>query len=293
MEMFMDPTYDFIFKELFGEVSHINLTKSLVNALCRFPADDQVEIAKFLNREQIPGGSEIQEARTFVDIYCETTKGHKFIIEMQREPDNELLPRLVLYLARMFSRQYQSSKSLKDLHPVIVIAIANKIPELAHINNYRSAHFLCDDQTHQRELKQLGLILIDLSKFEKNEHEVETNEEKWILFFKIIGSATSLPKPFQTGEFKEACDVLNLMTKDGMYRMEYENLITGIESMKRNKKIEKELAEAKAEAKGLAKGKAEGELKAKIELAKKLLKKMSPEEVAALTGLSLEELAKL
>ncbi len=72
MPMFMDPTYDFIFKRLFGEIDHINLTKSLVNALCRFTGDDEVEIATFLNREQIPGGAELQEARTFVDIYCET-----------------------------------------------------------------------------------------------------------------------------------------------------------------------------------------------------------------------------
>ena len=286
MQMFMDPMYDFVFKELFGEVSHINLTKSLVNALCRFTGDDEVEIATFLNREQIPGGAELQEARTFVDIYCETKGKHKFIIEMQREPDNDLIKRLVLYLTRMFTGQYKSSKGLKELYPVIVIAIANKIPELSHINRYRSAHFLYDDETHVREIKELGLILIDLSKFEKNENEVKTNEEKWLLFFKTIGNAETLPAPFQTGEFKEACDVLNLMTKDTMYRMEYENVVTGIESMKRNKQIEQEKAEAR--------GKAEGKAEAKIELAKKMLAdRASIDQIAAWTGLSPSEIKKL
>jgi predicted transposase/invertase (TIGR01784 family) len=209
---------------------------------------------------------------------------------MQREPDNDLIKRLVLYLTRMFTRQYKSSKGLNELYPVIVIAIANSIPELQHINRYRSAHFLCDDETHVREIKELGLILIDLSKFDKKEDEVKTNEEKWLLFFKIIGSAETLPAPFQTGEFKEACDLLNLMTKDTMYRMEYENVVTGIESMKHNKQIEREKAEAKAKLEG----EAIGERKAKIEFAQRLLAEgMTVDQVAKLTGISIEDIQKL
>jgi predicted transposase/invertase (TIGR01784 family) len=52
--------------------------------------------------------------------------------------------------------------------------------------------------------------------------------------------------------------------------------------------------EARGKAEGKAEGIAEGELKKARELAKKLLKKKIPlDEVAELTGLSVEELAKL
>lgn len=290
MNMFMDPTYDSVFKRLFGSNDQKNLSMSLINALCDLKGKDQVTTISFLNQENVPGNTLIRGGKTLVDIYCETDNKNKFIVEMQREPENELVERMLLYFAQMYIGQYDYKIGFKSLYPVIVISINNAIPALAHKKVYKSIHKLVDVKTHENDIKHMGLVLVELDKFEKSEEQLETDEEKWIFFFKVIANALEIPKALQTGPFKQACDLLNLMTKSTQERMEYTNMILAEQSMKSTYEAERAKAEAKAEAKG----KAEGERKAKIELAKNLLAdKMPAEKVATLTGLSIEELVKL
>ena len=168
-----------------------------------------------------------------------------------------------------------------------MIAIANTIPALESKKGYRSAHFLLDEETYQRNIDKIGFVLVELDKFEKTEKQLETDEEKWLYLLKFIGEADAIPKALQTGEFKEACELLNLMTLDKMDRMEYENRTAAVEAMKSSEEIEKAIAEER----GIEKGKAE----AKRELAKNMLfeLKLPVEQVAMITGLSLEEIKKL
>ena len=72
------------------------------------------------------------------------------------------------------------------------------------------------------------------------------------------------------------------MTLDKMDRMEYENRTAAVDAMKSSEEIEKALAEER----GIAKG--------KVEIAKNmLLKKKSLEEIAEITGLSIDKTEKL
>ena len=284
MAMFMDPTYDFVFKDVFGSMNRLDVTKSFVNALCHFTGDDTIEIVSFLNKEQLPGNTELQLGRTFVDIYCEDRKGHKFIIEVQRGDDHHFTNRLMLYFSRMFASQYAPPEfSYDKLYPIIVIAIANNIPEMEGMETYRSSHVFHEEAACKRYLNQAKFILVELDELTKQESELETDEDTWLFFLKRIASATHVPEALQTGEFKKACDLLNLMTKNAMARMEYENLVAGVDAMESSRRIEEEMAEAKGEARGKA--------EAKIELAKNLLADGMPvEKVAALTGLSVDTL---
>ena len=302
MRMFMDPTYDFIFKRLFGSNDHIHLSKSFINALCRFKGKDKVETVKFLNQEQLPGNTEIRLGKTTVDIYCENQWGHKFIVEMQRAPETDFVQRLMLYFSRMYASQYEPTFNFEELYPVIVIAVALKIPALKHKKSYRSMHVMLDEETHERDIKEIGFVLVELDKFCKQENDLVTDEDKWLFLLKTIGSAREVPEALETGLFKEACDLLNLMKMDKMVRMEYENteaLLQSLENTKRDEEIRVKAegrAEGRAEGKaeGRAEGIAEGEHKAKLELARNLLaEKMSVELIAKLTGLSVEEIQKL
>ncbi len=196
--MFMDPTYDFIFKRLFSSSDHLNVPISFINAVCRYKGLDRVATATFLNQEQLPGNTELRRGKTMVDIYCENQRGHKFIIEMQRGPDDHLISRLVLYFSRMFASQYGPKRNYDALYPVIVIAIALTIPALTHKKTYRSAHFLLDEETHERDITEVGFILVELDKFTKTEAELETDEDKWLYLLKMIGEAEETPKAFST-----------------------------------------------------------------------------------------------
>ena len=290
MPVFMDPTFDSIFKHLFASNDRKNLSMSLINALCNLEGDDRVTTIKFLNQETVPGSHLIQGGKTLVDIYCETDNKNKFIVELQRKPEKEMLERIMLYFAQMFIGQYDYKIGPKSLYPVIVLSINNSIPALEHKKAYKSIHKLMDIETHENDMKHIGFVLIELDNFTKNEAELETDEEKWLFFLKTIANALEVPKALQTGEFKQACELLNLMTKSTQERMEYDNMRYAERSMQSTYEAERTEADAKAEAKGIA----EGERKAKIELAKKMLLKKKPlEEIAEITGLSVEELAKL
>lgn len=287
--MFMDPTYDAVFKRLFGSNDHKNLSMSLINALCEFTGRDRVTSVTFLNQETVPGNSLIRGGKTMVDVYCETEDQHKFIIEIQRKPENEIIERLMLYFSQMYLGQYDYQEGYEKLYPVIVIAINKAIPAFAHKKAYKSIHRLFDTKTHENDIRHIGFVLVELDKFKKNENELTTDEEKWLYLLKIIGDAYQIPVALQTGEFKEACDLLNLMTKNTMERMEYTNMILFAQSMDSTERAER----AQAKAEGLAEGLAEGEFRAKLVLAKQMLTELSLEKVALITGISADELKKL
>ena len=281
MKMFMDPTYDKVFKKLFGTNDHKNLCLSLINALCEYEGDNQVVELTFLGQETVPGNDLIRGGNTMVDIYCETRNKHKFIIEIQRKPENEILERLMLYFAQMYIGQYDYKLGFEKLFPVVVIAINNTIPAFSHITAYKTIHKLCNVQTHEQDIKQLSFVLVELEKFAVPENQLTTDEEKWLYLIKTIGNAVDIPAPLQTGVFQEACNLLNLMTKSTMERMEYTNGVLYAQSMDSTYRAEQ------------VKAKDEGKAEAKITFAKTLLAEgMSVEQAARLAGLSVEEINK-
>jgi predicted transposase/invertase (TIGR01784 family) len=286
-QVFMNPTNDLVFKRLFGSNDHVNLLISLLSAL----TGRKIEEITFLGNETVPGNKELKAGKAIIDVYCRDEDKNKFIVEIQNDAEENLLQRFMLYFSRAYYGQLNPKTKLKGLYPVIVVAITHRIPDLdQRVGEHFSHHCLLNVKTHAHDIKDIEFVLVELSKFEKKEAELENDIERWLYFFKHIKLAKKIPASLQHGVFKKACELLQHMRLSEAEQMAYE--FSEIKSMSMEDNAENLAAGDIKRAE--AKGKAEGELEKARKLAKKmLLKKMPLDEIAEITELSLDEIKKL
>ncbi len=300
MMEFMDPKYDMAFKKIFGANNLKDVTIAFLNTILEYKGDELIASIRFLNNER--QALEIGGKKTILDIHCTDKKGRQFIIEMQNAYEAAFERRLFLYGTKTYAEQFKEGAAYTKLKPVIVLAITKGFSVFPEKKAYKSIHLMLDKDTHEHDFKGLTLALVELPKFNKTEAELITDEDKWLFLLKEINHCHEVPAALNKDEFAKACKALNKMTWSAQEVALYEkNMLKeqAIEATQEEleaaiKKAEQAeaLGKAAGRAEGIAEGIAEGERKAKIELVKIMLKQMSPTEVATLTGLSVDELAK-
>ena len=92
---YVNPFTDFGFKKIFGEEASKPLLLDFLNAL--LPQQNNIIDLTFKNAEQL--GQTEADRKAIYDIYCETDKGEKFIVELQKAKQNLCLLNLVLVTA--------------------------------------------------------------------------------------------------------------------------------------------------------------------------------------------------
>ncbi|MDE7345567.1 MAG: Rpn family recombination-promoting nuclease/putative transposase, partial [Muribaculaceae bacterium] len=115
MTVFINPFTDTGFKIIFG-TEHVS-EELLVSFLNGLFADDpvlsKIKTVKYLPSERV---REWDEGKSIVyDIHCQTSTGHKFILEMQLNEQEYFLKRAFYYFCRGIAEQgYKGQKSLKE-----------------------------------------------------------------------------------------------------------------------------------------------------------------------------------
>jgi predicted transposase/invertase (TIGR01784 family) len=205
---------------------------------------------------------------------------------MQNAAEEDIVQRLMLYFSRMYFSQLHREEKYKTLYPVIVVAITSNIPAFKDKDGYWSHHLLLDKKSHEQDIKDIELVLVELDKFEKDEDNLENNVDRWLYFFKVIGTAKEIPAPLRHGEFKQACELLRHMRLSDEERLQYD--LSEVKAMSMENNAEKLVAGA------IKRAEAKGELKKARTVAKNLLADNMPlEKIASLTGLSEDEIKKL
>ena len=78
---FINPFTDFGFKKLFGEEANKDILMDFLNELLR-EEEGELKSISFLKNERL--GSLDADRKAIFDIYCESSRGEKFIVEMQK-----------------------------------------------------------------------------------------------------------------------------------------------------------------------------------------------------------------
>lgn len=270
---FMDPKIDLAFKKLFGSEDHKRVTISFLNVMLEYIGDRQIESIHFLNTEQLPMG--IEKKENILDIFCVDKKNRKFIIEMQNAWMESFCKRIVYYGAKAYANQLSEAKPYVDLDPVTVVAITKKFIVFPHKLSYKSIQYLTDSKTGEHDFQDLTFAFIELPKFTKKEHELATDEDKWLFLLKEISNYDHIPEPLAQGEFKEACQLLNKISLS-----DYEQAV-----------YEKNMLDAQAEEANAKAYRKEGERKNSFEIARKMLAQgFDIKTIAGLTELSEAEI---
>jgi predicted transposase/invertase (TIGR01784 family) len=250
----MDPTYDAGFKLTFGrENVSEELLIELLNAIF---ADDpffgNINHLKYLNTDH--PHERVKGKGIRYDLFCETSSGHRFIVEMQRNWKQHFVERAVYYVSRAVAEQGYMGKEVNEnewdyaLMPVVGVMFCNfNISELPDKPITRVG--LCDTDTGKPLNGYVRYVFIQLASFNKSEEECENYLDEWIYNIKNMGPNQNVAFTAYREIFRRLEDIGNVATLSPEDRRSYEADLKFV----RDRKAEL----SGAHSQGFAEGKAE------------------------------------
>jgi predicted transposase/invertase (TIGR01784 family) len=200
------PTSDIAFKKLFADSKHKDVLMSFLNAVLDRTGEREIVDVTIMDSNNQPELIDLKQ--TILDVRCTDQMGHNYIVEMQRKNYNDFMERSLFYSAQVYSRQLKSTENYSELMPVIFLGILN-----FNIFNGKSPvshHLILNTETYEQEIKHQEFHFIELTKFFKKEHELETIVDKWLYLLQNAGDFDEVPKSLKNPEeLGEALDILS------------------------------------------------------------------------------------
>ncbi len=306
---YLNPFTDFGFKKIFGTEASKPLLIDFLNAVLQLA--DPIKDLSFKNLEQL--GSSDLERKAIYDIFCESAKGEKFIVELQKANQKFFKDRTVYYATFPIQQQAERGDWNYRLSPIYCVNILNfrfqddvsdEEPEVLHRVQLK-------DQKDRVFYQKLMLVYLEMPNFTLELEELVDRKDQWLYFLKHLEDFESIPELFKDEIFKQAFEVAAIARMNNEDHMKYQGslkvLRDNFSTMQQaeiaalEKGLERGLQEGlekgKAEGvqegleKGLQEGLERGELKAKLQIARGLKASgMELEQIMVITGLTLQEL---
>lgn len=301
-ERFANFYTDFAFKKLFGTEANKECLIGFLNSL--FEGEEEILDLTYLNTEHL--GHLSVERKAVFDVYCETSKGEKILIEMQKAQQEFFKDRSIFYST--FPIQEQAPKGVWnfELNKVYTIGLLNFTFDNSDDDYMHHEVKLFDTKTHRVFYDKLTYVYLELPKFRKTEDQLVTLMDKWLYAIKNLNSLMERPKALQEKVFMrffEAAEIANFSSNEMFdYRESQKELwdlysITTTAEKKGHAEGRAEgLAEGHAEglAEGRAEGLAEGETIGILKTARKMKSRgFSVADIVETTGLSEDEIDRL
>ena len=297
-QRYIMPFLDFGFKKLFGEECNKDLLLDFLNELL-YEEQGRIVSLSYLNTEQL--GLTRDSRNAVFDIYCENERGEKFIVEMQNVEQKFYKDRTLFYSTFPIIRQAPKRGFWSfELKAVYVIAILNFVFEenKDDLEKYRYDVKLTDIKTHKVFYDKLTFIYLEMPKFTKELHELETRFEKWMYILNNIGALDKFPDELRDYIFEKIFAEAELVA---LTQNEYAQYMTNLKVFRdvsncTDFAIEK--AEIKGEEKGMKigikKGMKKGRAEEKVQIAINSHKAGIPiKTIATITGLSLAHIKEI
>jgi predicted transposase/invertase (TIGR01784 family) len=278
-EKYINPLTDFGFKKLFGEEVNKELLIDFLNEL--LPERHKIKELTYQPNEQLSITE--YDRKAIFDLYCESEKGEKFIVEIQRAKQNFFKDRSVYYAS--FPIQQQAIRGSNwdfRLAAVYTIGILDFIFE-EDKNDKEYIHTVqLKNQKNKVFYDKLTFIYIELPKFGKSLEELENKIDKWLYLFRYLAKLQERPLALQERIFQK------LFAAAEIAKYSREEIEIYEESLKYYRDLKNVVDTAFDE----------GEEKGKTDRTYELAKSMKGEgieidTISKITGLSEEEIEKL
>lgn len=232
MARYINPFTDFGFKHLFGSESNKKFLISFLNSIL---PDQQIADLTYKNVER-QGISEV-ERKVIFDLHCENEKGEKFIVELQRAKQEFFKDRTLYYSTFPIQEQaIRGNDWSYELKPVYTVSILNfKFTNPATQEDdtkVKRIVKLLDVETKEVFYEKYTLVYLQMPNFLKEEHELETLEDKWYYVFKNLDILEQLPARFQEKIFKHFFESAELAKLPRPSQMEYEESLKQLRDLK-------------------------------------------------------------
>lgn len=205
---FADIKNDIAFRKIFGNENRKECLISFLNAILSFKEGDKVVEVSILDPYQLPKlrGGKV----SIVDVKATDEKGRQFIVEMQVSEKDGFDKRVLYYTSKSYSGQIERADEYIKLKPTFFIGIL----AFNHTKNtnYFSRSRILDVDTGEVTIKDVEFNLIELEKFNKQEHELESLMDKWIYFIKNADDLDVIPSNVDDFGLRSAYEEANQHT---------------------------------------------------------------------------------
>jgi predicted transposase/invertase (TIGR01784 family) len=202
MSTYINPFTDFGFKRLFGTEDNKDLLVHFLQNLLQ-KREGKVTSIRFLKSDQLPY-TRTERAAIF-DIYCETERGEKIIVELQKARQDFFKDRSIFYSTFPIRRQAKRGSWDFRLSAVYTIGILDFIFAESKMDSDKFFHHiqLSDTDTHEVFYDKLTFIYLEMPKFRKQEGELETPFDKWLYVLKNLAELQNRPPALQERIFRK------------------------------------------------------------------------------------------
>ena len=304
--VFADPTVDFAFKRIFGTEKYKAATIGLLNSII-----EEVDIVdiEFLNTEL--GRENGDDKKCVIDVLAADRDGNRYIVEMQNAKQPTFLQRMVYYTSKVIAHlEGEVGVSEYNLHSTYAIAFLNFRSETItgisgryHLH-YRTMETGCgkplpaSPEYHFFDLKEFARLSEQTS--DKNSAgKITDGTDYWLSLLTGSKEMDGMPdwaegnKAYET--YFEASEVAGFTPQETLkYDSDMMTERDRINSINYARQEGEQAGLQKGLKEGERKGKAEGKAESQREIASALKAKgVDVGMIAACTGLSLDEVAKL
>ena len=277
---YLNPKADVTFKKVFGE--HPDLAMSLLNALLPLDPNQQIESVEYLTPELVPDNP--SKKNSVVDVRCHDNRGRQFIVEMQLSWNNEFRKRVVLNAAKAIVKQLDKGEDYRLVQPVYSLNLINDVGFEGASDEFYHDYAIVNVAHTNRIIEGLRLIFVELPKFKPQTIAERKMAVLWLRFLTEINRDTSeAPEELlENPDTKKALQILEKSAYSYEQLYAYDRFWEAVIN-------ERVLVEGSYKQ-GHEEGRAEGEKQKALAIARRMLGKLTVEEIADMTGLTLEEI---
>jgi predicted transposase/invertase (TIGR01784 family) len=291
-EKYINPFTDFGFKKLFGTELNKDLLIDFLNEVI-LPKQRSIADVKYRSSEHL--GQTKADRKAIFDIYCISSRGERFIVEMQKAKQNYFKDRSVFYSSFPIQEQALSGEWNYQLAPVYTDGILDFAFSPDEDTDTKETQKDPLEVRHEVQLKnqkgkvfydKLTYIYLEMPHFTKTEAELETTYDKWLYVLKHLPTLQERPPKLQERIFKKLFETAEIAKFSPEEKEQYEESLKIYRDLKNV--IDAAFDEGKmegiieGETKGKIEGKMEGIIEEKTSNIIKALKRgrLSAEEIA-------------
>ncbi|HFA47678.1 MAG TPA: Rpn family recombination-promoting nuclease/putative transposase [Bacteroidetes bacterium] len=186
---FVDVKNDVAFRKIFGNEKKTKILISFLNAALKLEGDHLIKEVTIANPYQFPRIA--GEKASIIDVRAKDVRGRQFVVEMQVAETDGFDKRVQYYTSRDYSMQIERGEEYPKLKPTYFIGILDF--DYFDSEDYLSHHIILNGKTFEHKLKDIQFTFIELEKFNKEVHELETLIDKWTFFIKNAEELEVIP----------------------------------------------------------------------------------------------------
>jgi predicted transposase/invertase (TIGR01784 family) len=294
---YINPFTDYGFKRLFGEEPNKALLLDFLNELLKEKEGEIKEIS-YMSPEKLPFSKDDRKA--IFDLYCTNERGEKFIVELQKTKQKYFKDRTVYYSTFPIQERAIKGKEwdfkLKNVYTVAILDFVFD-EDKDQPDKWRYDVKLSDIETNKVFYDKLTFVYLEMPKFNKKEHELETKFDKWLFILKNLNELDKIPAKLKESIFLKLFKVAEIAQLSRREFREYEASLKVYRDIKNSIDTARDEGREQGREEGREEGRKEEREKAnleKLQIAKGMLRKeIDVSTIIELTSLTREEIENL